>query len=37
MFLKMFKDLSIKLAEETDRRIQLQQEMDKVTNLVTQV
>ncbi|GFG33913.1 hypothetical protein Cfor_07157, partial [Coptotermes formosanus] len=37
MFMKMFKDLSIKLTEETERRMQLQQEMDKVTNLVTQV
>jgi hypothetical protein len=35
--MKMFKDLSIKLTEETERRMQLQQEMDKVTNLVTQV
>jgi hypothetical protein len=33
----MLKDLSIKLAEETERRIQLQYEMDKVANLVTQV
>jgi hypothetical protein len=33
----MLKDLSIKLTEETDRRIQLQQEMDKVASLVTQV
>jgi hypothetical protein len=37
MFLNMLKDLSIKLTEETDRRMQLQQEMDKVASLVTQV
>lgn len=37
MFIKMLKDLSIKLTEETDRRIQLQQEMDKVARLVTHV
>jgi hypothetical protein len=33
----MLKDLSIKLSEETDRRVQLQHEMDKVASLVTQV
>jgi len=37
MFIKMLKDLSIKLTEETDRRTQLQQEMDKVASLVTHV
>lgn len=37
MFTKMLKDLSIKLSEETDRRLHLQQEMDKVTSLVTHV
>jgi len=33
----MFKDLTIKLTEETDKRLQLQHEMDKVASLVTQV
>jgi len=37
MFIKMLKDLSIKLTEETDRRLKLQYEMEKVANLVTQV
>jgi SH3 domain-containing kinase-binding protein 1 len=37
IFTKMLKDLSIKLSEETDRRLQLQHEMDKVASLVTQV
>jgi len=37
MFTKMLKDLSIRLTEETDRRLQLQYEMDKVASLVTQV
>jgi len=37
MFTKMLKDLSIKLTEETDRRRQLQYEVDKVASLVTQV
>jgi hypothetical protein len=36
-FTKMLTDLTAKLNEETERRIQLQQAMDKLTNLVTQV
>jgi hypothetical protein len=37
MFTEKLEDLSIKLTEETDRRLKLQYEMDKVANLVTQV
>ncbi|XP_069680534.1 SH3 domain-containing kinase-binding protein 1 isoform X2 [Periplaneta americana] len=37
MFTKMLTDLTTKLNEETERRVQLQQAMDKLTNLVTQV
>jgi len=37
MFTEKLKDLSSKLTEEIDRRLQLQYEVDKVANLVTQV
>ncbi|XP_023708427.1 CD2-associated protein isoform X2 [Cryptotermes secundus] len=36
-FMKMVTDLTAKLNEEAERRVQLQQAMDKLTNLVTQV
>lgn len=37
MFKKMVADLTTKLNEEMERRVQLQQAVDKLTNLVTQV
>jgi hypothetical protein len=37
MFTKALSDLNTKLKEETERRVQLQQAVDKLTNLVTQV
>jgi hypothetical protein len=37
MFKKMLADLTTKLNEETERRVQLEQAVDKLTNLVTQV
>jgi hypothetical protein len=36
-FTKMLTDFTAKLNEETERRVQLQQAVDKLTNLVTQV
>lgn len=36
-FTKMLTDLTTKLNEETERRVQLQQAVDRLTNLVTQV
>jgi hypothetical protein len=36
-FMKVLTDLTAKLNEETERRVHLQQAVDKLTNLVTQV